>query len=222
VGGAFRAGVIVQPATRSAGLLARGRERDLPGFQAIHPVPLPRSCDPGRTDDPSPHDGFVDAVTEPPTAQTSALNEFRGSVTRLWYPLPTLQESCCHHPCKARIRLAGLAFTGRVSNPLDRCKRFQIIHPPFLDLAWRKGSFILNLPSHHSITSSARASSVDGTSRPSSLAVFRLTTSSYLVGACTGKSAGFSPLRMRSTYLDARRYWSMISGPSESTPAALQ
>jgi two-component system, NtrC family, sensor kinase len=33
---------------------ARGRERDLPGFQAIHPVPLPRSCDPGRTDDPSP------------------------------------------------------------------------------------------------------------------------------------------------------------------------
>src|SRR5262249_458170 len=26
-----------------AGALARGRERDLPGFQAIHPVPLPRS-----------------------------------------------------------------------------------------------------------------------------------------------------------------------------------
>src|SRR3989442_920618 len=161
----FRAGVIVQPATRSAGLLARGRERDLPGFQAIHPVPLPRSCDPGRTDDPSPHDGFVDAVPALPTAKTSALNEFRGSVTRLWYPLPPLQESCCHHPCKARFRLAGLAFTGRASNPLDRCKRFQIIHPPFLDLAWRKGSFILNLPSHHSITSSARASSVGGTSK---------------------------------------------------------
>jgi hypothetical protein len=26
-----------------------------------------------------------------------------------------------------------------------------------------------------------------------------LITSSYLVGACTGRSAGFSPLRMRST-----------------------
>ena len=36
-------------------------------------------------------------------------------------------------------------------------------------------------------------------SRPSALAVFRLITSSYLVGACTGRSAGFSPLRMRST-----------------------
>jgi len=39
-------------------------------------------------------------------------------------------------------------------DPLDRCKRFQVIHPPSLDLAWRKGSFILNLPlrSHHSIS----------------------------------------------------------------------
>src|SRR5712692_9050893 len=51
----------------------------------------------------------------------------------------------------------------------------------------------------HSITSSARASSVGGTSRPSALAVLRLITNSYLVGACTGRSAGFSPLRMRST-----------------------
>src|SRR5215471_4387265 len=51
----------------------------------------------------------------------------------------------------------------------------------------------------HSITSSARASSVAGTSRPSALAVFMLMTSSYLVGACTGRSPGFSPLRMRST-----------------------
>src|SRR5262245_51669010 len=34
----------------------------------------------------------------------------------------------------------------------------------------------------HSITSSARASSVAGTSRPSVLAVLRLTTSSYLTG----------------------------------------
>ena len=51
----------------------------------------------------------------------------------------------------------------------------------------------------HSITSSARASSDGGTSRPSALAVLRLITSSNFVGACTGRSAGFSPLRMRST-----------------------
>src|SRR5262249_9312571 len=47
----------------------------------------------------------------------------------------------------------------------------------------------------HSITSSARASTVAGTSMPSVFAVLRLITSSYLVGYCTGKSAGFSPLR---------------------------
>ena len=45
---AFRARVIVQPATPTAGLLARGRERDLPGSQAIHPVPLPRSSTPAE------------------------------------------------------------------------------------------------------------------------------------------------------------------------------
>src|SRR5262249_53702127 len=49
----------------------------------------------------------------------------------------------------------------------------------------------------HSITSSARASSCGGTSRPSALAVFRLITSSNLVGCCTGRSAGFAPLRIR-------------------------
>src|SRR5262249_37157971 len=53
---------------------------------------------------------------------------------------------------------------------------------------------------HHSITSSARAISVAGTSRPSALAVLRLITSSNVVGAWTGKSAGFAPRRMRSTY----------------------
>jgi hypothetical protein len=51
----------------------------------------------------------------------------------------------------------------------------------------------------YSITSSARASTEAGRSRPIALAVLRLITSSYFVGACTGRSAGFSPRRMRST-----------------------
>src|SRR5262249_45211590 len=55
------------------------------------------------------------------------------------------------------------------------------------------------LASRHSITSSARASRLSGTVSPSAFAVLRLITSSYFVGACTGRSAGFSPLRMRST-----------------------
>ena len=62
----------------------------------------------------------------------------------------------------------------------------------------------------HSITSSARASSEGGTSRPSALAALRLTTSSNLTGAWTGSSLGFEPLRMRSAYDAARRYSSTI------------
>src|SRR5215475_9029559 len=58
----------------------------------------------------------------------------------------------------------------------------------------------------HSITSSARASSVAGTSRPSAFAVFWLITSSNLVGCPTGKSAGLAPLMILSTYVAPRRY----------------
>jgi hypothetical protein len=38
-----------------------------------------------------------------------------------------------------------------------------------------------------------------GTARPSAAAVFKLTTSSNLVGCRTGRSAGLAPLRMRPT-----------------------
>ena len=42
----------------------------------------------------------------------------------------------------------------------------------------------------YSITASARASKIGGTSRPIALALLRLMTSSNLVGCCTGRSAG--------------------------------
>src|SRR4030095_9512004 len=51
----------------------------------------------------------------------------------------------------------------------------------------------------HSITSSARAITDEGIVNPSVFAVLRLITRSYLVGACTGRSAGFSPFKIRST-----------------------
>jgi hypothetical protein len=51
----------------------------------------------------------------------------------------------------------------------------------------------------HSITSSARPSKGKGTVRPSAFAVLRLMTNSNLVTCCTGKSAAFSPLRIRPT-----------------------
>src|SRR5438445_648061 len=63
----------------------------------------------------------------------------------------------------------------------------------------RAAEQLYELAPRHSITSAAAAISVGGTVRPSTLAVLRLITSSYLVGCWTGNSAGFAPLRMRST-----------------------
>src|SRR5262249_28870452 len=51
----------------------------------------------------------------------------------------------------------------------------------------------------HSITSSARASRIGGTSRLSAFAVLRLTINSILAACCTGRSAAFSPFRIRPT-----------------------
>src|SRR5262249_26987030 len=49
----------------------------------------------------------------------------------------------------------------------------------------------------HSITSSAATSILSGTVMPSAFAVLRLMANSNFTVCWTGKSAGFSPLRMR-------------------------
>src|SRR5215510_4637517 len=70
------------------------------------------------------------------------------------------------------------------------------------------------LPPFHSITSSARASSVRGTSMFNARAAAWLIASSNLTGVCTGRSAGLArPLRMRSTYPAALRNVSARSNP---------
>src|SRR5271156_991939 len=50
-------------------------------------------------------------------------------------------------PMQSSLPAGWLAFTGRASNPLDHNKRFQITHPPFLDLSWRYRD---ELPPSHS------------------------------------------------------------------------
>src|SRR5262249_8297887 len=54
-------------------------------------------------------------------------------------------------------------------------------------------------PPNHSITSSARASTVTGTSRPSAFAVLRLIVSCSVVGCWNGRSPTFSPRSTPST-----------------------
>src|SRR6516162_10279403 len=86
--------------------------------------------------------------------------------------------------------------------------RYSLLGPDFHRLdrtsfAWRT----------HSITSSARASSVGGTVRPSAFAVIKFTISSNLVGCSTGISPGFAPRRILSTYSAERLHSSAKFGP---------
>ena len=140
----------------TAGSLARGRERDLPGFQAIHPVPLPRSTTPAEPT--TPRLLTVSSMLPPhfPRRRLQRLMNF-GALSRGF-------GTCCLRfkndvaTIPARLTSGWLARLCREGvDPLDRCKRFQVIHPPFLDLAWRKGSFILNLPFALHITRSPRS-----------------------------------------------------------------
>src|SRR5215475_14679288 len=73
----------------------------------------------------------------------------------------------------------------------------------------------------HSINSSARARSLAGTVMPSALAVFILMTSWKRVGCSTGKSAGWAPLRILSTYTaDLRKRSAYIAEFDISPPSS--
>src|SRR6516165_6879322 len=63
----------------------------------------------------------------------------------------------------------------------------------------RAGHQQQQLAAVHSMTSSARPRIAGGIVSPSALAVFRLTTSSNLVGCWTGRSAGLAPESIRPT-----------------------
>jgi len=65
----------------------------------------------------------------------------------------------------------------------------------------------------YSITWSARRRSDCGSVRPRAFAVLRLITRSNFVGCSTGRSAGFAPFRILSTYVAARRKFSAMEGP---------
>src|SRR5262245_8003970 len=74
---------------------------------------------------------------------------------------------------------------------------------------------------HHSLTSTARASSVGGTSSASAFAVDKLMTNSNLVGCSIGILAGCVPRSTLSTISAARRHRSAKSGPYDiSAPAS--
>jgi hypothetical protein len=131
-----------------AGLLSRGRERDLPGSQAIHPVPLPRSTTPAEPT--IPRLLTVSSMLPPlfPRRRLQRLMNF-GALLRGF-------STCClrfksdvatTHAKLASGRLARLYREGvEPSGSLQKVSD-HISRPPFLDLSWRKESFMAR-PSH--------------------------------------------------------------------------
>src|SRR3989442_15415787 len=88
---------------------------------------------------------------------------------------------------------------------------------------WRKlrrGSFVLDLPSHHSITSSASNWIELGTSIPSALAVCMLITNSNLVDCKTGRPAGLAPLRIWPVENPTLQKYHRVSVPYLISPPA--
>jgi hypothetical protein len=144
---AFQAGVIVQPATQAAGLLSRGRERDLPGSQAIRPVPLPRSRTPAEPT--TPRLLTVSSMLPPLPSQ-------RGLQPLEISGLPRGFSTCCLrftngvatiHAKLASGWLARLYREGvEPSGSLQKVSDYS--HPPFLDLSWREKDLPSSLVQH--------------------------------------------------------------------------
>src|SRR5262245_29114671 len=128
------------------------------------------------------------------------------SARALSFPANVDPEIVALHPCELpkplpECRDEGLSFRvalGICHQHADPAHCTGLLHPcrqrPRRRAAEQRDE--LAAPDH-SMTSSARANSFVGTSRPSVLAVLRLITSSSLTDCWTGRSAGFSPFKIR-------------------------
>jgi transposase len=119
-------------------VLSRGYKRDLSGSQATHPAPLPCSETPAESVILALPD-FPMLPPVPTRRRLQRAHDFEAN-TRLRYPLSTLHERRCRHPCKTCFRLAGSAFAGRASNPLGHKERFQatsiLLSRAYPDASW--------------------------------------------------------------------------------------
>ena len=162
--GAFRAGVIVQPATQ----LPACSHVDVSGISQVPRRSILCLClGPG----PRPNQRSLAYLSVssmlPPLRGQRRLQRvsYFGAIARLQHLLPTLQEWCCHHPCKARFRLAGLPLPGGSRTLWIALKGFRLhFHPPFLDFSWRYRD---ELPTQHQRSPAAGSTAYRGRGRMS-------------------------------------------------------
>jgi len=98
--------------------------------------------------------------------------------------------------CPSRVKLGG---QGRSATRLVVPNKQTSAGVGGRSLQCQQETHALQQATPHSITSSARPSTIEGMVRPSAFAVTKLMTSSNLVGCSTGRSLGFAPRRILST-----------------------
>ena len=145
---------------------------------------------------------FAKSRTEEPQRnncpQTKASRAYVGTGTGSGFDVLSRESRCLVHP-----RMPGFdPRRPKVTDPVASLLRARHERPRGRRAA-EKGDELT--PVVHSITSSARSRVAVGTSRPSALAVLRLSTVSYLVGCSTGMSPGFAPRNILSAMSAARR-----------------
>ena len=105
----------------------------------------------------------------------------------------------------ARVVWVQITELGREAHPLTlRRPRVGVDAWEYSGGLWRGGNEAAGSNSYW-ITSLASVNKVSGIFKPRALAVRRLITNSIFVDCWTGRSAGFSPFRMRPTYLPPSR-----------------
>ena len=137
----FRAGSMFtrRPNCRLAPCVGVGR--DLPGSQAVHPVPLPRSGTPAES---TPPRLLTVSSMLPPRLRQRGLQRILNFGASAWlqHLLLTLHEWRYRHPCKACFRLAGLPLPRGSRTLWIAMKGFRLhSRSPFLDFSWRNEGF---------------------------------------------------------------------------------
>ena len=122
-----RPGTLAQPAFHARHVAPVGAS----GISQVSWRSVPCLC-PAPRPRPSRHDLALAVLPMPPPDNPRRRPQLVHNIeanTGLQHPLSTLHERRRRLPCKTRFRLAGCAFAGRASNPLDRYRRFQVLHP---------------------------------------------------------------------------------------------
>ena len=118
-------------------------------------------------------------------------------IISVWPPAAgvVLEREVTSIMANSRVPWTKVKGPGATRRTASHCLRKPASVPVSESARWARSE----VAAPYSITSSARASSVGGISRPSILAVLRLMISSNFVGCTTGRSAAFSPWRIRPT-----------------------